>query len=114
MKKIYKISVAVPAEFVKELTERVNSVMTQVYPGYDMVFSMWEAEGMWRSLEGSDPYNGEIGKITTVKEMIVQFAVREEDLPRVVETVADVHPYEEPGIDVVPMIPWKSVRECPE
>ncbi|MGI5965003.1 MAG: hypothetical protein ACOX8L_04035 [Candidatus Methanomethylophilaceae archaeon] len=112
MEKIYKISVAIPKEYVKELTEKVNSAMTQIYPGYDMVFSMWEAEGMWRPLEGSDPYNGETGKITKAKETIVQFAVKEEDLQRAIGTVVQVHPYEEPAIDVIPIIPWKSVTGC--
>lgn len=83
--------------------------MTQVYPGYDMVFSLADVTGMWRPLDGSDPYNGKIGSLTTAEEIRVEFAVREGDLKRVIESIVSVHPYEEPAIDIIPMIAWKSI-----
>ena len=39
----------------------------------------------------------------------MEFAVREKDLRPAIEAVRRVHPYEEPAIDVIPMIGWKSV-----
>lgn len=109
VEKIFKIAVCIPEEFVEMLTEKINSSMTQIYPGYDMVFSMAMVRGMWRPLPGSDPYDGDIGVTKTAEEIRVEFAVREEDLERVIRTIADVHPYEEPAIDVFPMYAWKSV-----
>ena len=41
--------------------------------------------------------------------MRVEFAVREKDLRPAIKAVRRVHPYEEPAIDVIPMIGWKSV-----
>jgi hypothetical protein len=109
VEKIFKIAVYIPEEFVDMLTEKVNSSMTQIYPGYDMVFSMTKVTGMWRPLPGSDPYDGEIGVTKTAEEIRVEFAIRGEDLEPVIRTIADVHPYEEPAIDIFPMYAWKSV-----
>ncbi|NCA74608.1 MAG: hypothetical protein EOM93_07195 [Gammaproteobacteria bacterium] len=109
MEQIFKIAVNIPEEFLKDLTERINSSMSQIYQGYDMVFSLAKVTGMWRPLPGSDPYDGEVGILKTAEEVRVEFAVREEDLEPVIRTIADVHPYEEPAIDVFPMYAWKSV-----
>ena len=108
MDRIFKIAVNIPEEFLKDLTEKINSSMSQVYPGYDMVFSLTKVTGIWRPLQGSDPYNGETGKLTTAHEIRVEFAAREDDLKSVIESIISVHPYEEPAIDVIPMYAWKS------
>ncbi len=106
---IYKISVTIPQEYKDELMDSINSVMGQIYPGYDRVFSITKTEGTWRTLEGADPFNGRIGEITSAEELRIDFAVQEKDLKKVLEVIADVHPYEEPAIDVIPMIPWKDI-----
>ncbi len=109
MDNIFKIVVYIPEEFVKELTEGVNGSMLPIYPKYDMTFSMTKVIGMWRPLDGSDPFIGDKNKISTVEEIKVEFAVRKNDLKKVIEKIVSVHPYEEPGIDIIPMYAWKSV-----
>lgn len=108
-KKAYKVSVTIPAEFTDELMDAVNDSMKQIYPGYDRVFSLSATEGTWRALEGSDPYSGEIGKITIREEIRIDFAVAEEDLKNVISAVRRIHPYEEPAIDIIPMLMWKDI-----
>ncbi len=109
MDHIFKIAVYIPEEFVKELTERINGSMTPIYPGYDMAFSMTKVTGTWRPLEGSRPFLGNKNELSIAEEIKVEFAARKDDLKKVIETIVSVHPYEEPGIDVIPMYPWKSV-----
>ncbi len=109
MEQIFKIAVYIPEGFVEELTERVNVSMAPIYPGYDMAFSMIKVTGMWRPLEGSRPFLGNKNELSVVEEIKVEFAVREDDLKKVIETIVSVHPYEEPGIDVIPMYPWKDI-----
>ncbi|MCL2317809.1 MAG: hypothetical protein FWC44_01960, partial [Methanomassiliicoccaceae archaeon] len=82
---------------------------TQIYPGYDRAFTIIRSQGTWRSLEGSHPYDGEVGKISVAEELRIEFAISAEDLTEVVQAIRDVHPYEEPAIDIVPMILWKDV-----
>lgn len=109
MERVFKISVYIPEEFVKELSEKVNEQIKPLYPGYDSAFSMTKVTGVWRSLEGSDPFIGKIGEISVEEEIKVEFSVREEDLENVIRTIVSVHPYEEPAIDVIPMYAWKSI-----
>lgn len=109
MENAYRISVNVPLGTEDGFMDAVNEVMDPLYPGYDRCFCMWRVRGTWRPLEGSDPYQGEIGRIEESDEMRIEFAVRERDLEKVVERISEMHPYEEPAIDVIPMIPWKSV-----
>ena len=105
---IFKIGVNIPGEFLEKLMDSVNSVMEPVYPNYDRTFMYWPVKGTWRPLPGADPYNGTIGKIEVADEMRVEFAVKEKDLRKVISVIADVHPYEEPAIDVIPMYGWKG------
>lgn len=109
---IYGVYVNLPKEFIEPMMDAIDSAMSPVYPGYRRAFSFWKMESTWTSLEGSNPYNGEPGKATYAEEWRLHFIVRKEDLPSVVSAIKRVHPYEEPGVDIVPEIPWRSVGDC--
>ncbi len=108
-RKAYKVATSVPEECLDRMMDRIAASIRPLYPGYDRVFSYWPATGTWRPLEGSRPFIGSVGKAETVREYRLEFAVAEEDLDAAVEAVRDAHPYEEPAIDVIPMVPWKDV-----
>lgn len=106
---VYKIGVNIPESHLTRMMDAVAEVARPIYPGYDRVFCWWPVKGTWRPLEGSDPYRGKVGEVEVSDEMRVEFAVLEDDLGKAVDAVRRAHPYEEPAIDVIPMIPWKSV-----
>lgn len=108
MTDVFKVAVYIPKEFVDRLTVKINDSMEPLYPGYDMTFSLTEVTSMWRPLEGSNPFIGDVGKISVEKEIKVEFSVRERYLKDVVNAILSVHPYEEPGIDIIPMHGWKA------
>ena len=105
---IYKVGVNVPPEFLERLIDSINEVMDPVYPKYDRTFMYWPVKGTWRPLPGAEPYNGTIGKVEVADEIRLEFAVKKEDLKKVIGKIAEVHPYEEPAVDVIPMIAWKE------
>jgi len=105
----YKISLTIPAEHKDRLMDEVNGSMRQIYPGYDRVFSITKAEGTWRSLDGSHPFIGRAGEISVEEELRIDFAVNADDLKEVILAIRRVHPYEEPAIDIIPLILWKDV-----
>jgi len=107
--KAYKISVAIPPEYKDKLMDAVNDSMRQMYPGYDRAFSVTETKGTWRSLEGSSPFIGRTGEISIEDELRIDFVICSEDLRKVILAIRNVHPYEEPAIDILPMILWKDV-----
>ena len=105
----YKISVTIPPEHKDRLLDEINASMRQIYPGYDRVFSIARTEGTWRPLEGSDPFIGKAGEIAVEEELRIDFAVMAEDLKEVILAIRRAHPYEEPAIDIMPMLLWKDI-----
>ncbi len=106
---VYKIVVNIPEDRMDGMMDALDGVVEPIYPGYDHVFCWWPVMGCWRPLEGSSPFLGKVGEVETAREMRVEFAVLEENLGPAVEAVRGAHPYEEPVIDVMPMVPWRSL-----
>ena len=55
-------------------------------------------------MEGASPYLGTAGEISREPEVKVEVTCRVERLEETVEAVKAVHPYEEPVINVIPLI----------
>ena len=108
---IYGISVNVPASHLEELMDAVDSVMDPLYPNYRRSFCYWPVKGTWKTMEGAQPYNGKVGEITVADEMRLKFVCRKEDVGAVLRKIDEVHPYEEPAVDVVPQIAWRSLTD---
>ena len=104
----YKVIVRIPEGYSEELMDAINQVIEPFYPGYDRCFSIMRSTGTWRSLEGSNPYNGTVNEITVAEELSIEFICRENEIKDVLRTIERIHPYEEPGIDVIPCIGWRS------
>ncbi len=104
----YKIVVYIPKEFSEELMLKINEVITPFYDGYDMCFSISKVTGTWRPQPGSEPFKGKIGKLEKADELRIEFIIRKDEVEKVLQTIDNVHPYEEPAIDVIPCIGWRS------
>ena len=105
----YKITVNVPDEYLDDLMDRLNDAIDPVYPGYDRTFTYHRVTGTWRPLPGSSPFKGTIGEIEAAEEMKLEFVVKGKDVRSAVNVINDVHPYEEPAIDIVPAICGKDI-----
>ena len=105
----FKIVVYIPEDHSQRMMESVNDVITPFYDGYDMCFSISKVTGSWRPLEGSHPFLGEIGEVETAEELRIEFIVRKDEVSQVLRVIRDIHPYEEPAIDVIPCIGWRSL-----
>lgn len=105
----YKVAVYLPPDYLDAVMDAVTEAIEPLYPGYDRVFSWHPVRSTWRPLPGSNPYQGEVGRIETADEVKLEFAVREEFLEAAVSAIVRTHPFEEPAIDVIPIIPWKDV-----
>ena len=106
---VFKICVYVPVEYSDRMMDAIDSVIEPLYPGYRRAFSITEVTGTWKPLKGSHPYIGRPGKIETAQEHKIEFIVKENDLKRVLLKIREVHPYEEPMVDVSPTYAWKSM-----
>lgn len=64
-----------------------------------------EGTGSFHPHEGASPFIGEAGRDERVSEVRLEISVPPEALAKVLVGVRKVHPYEEPAIDVYPMVP---------
>ncbi len=105
----YKVCVYIPVEFSDKLMDAIDEIIEPFYPGYKRTFSITEVTGTWKPMKGTHPYKGKPGKIETAKEHKIEFIVKESDLKKVLLKIREIHPYEEPAIDVLPTYSWKSM-----
>lgn len=89
--------------------DAIDSVIEPTCPGYCRCFYYFPVKGTWKTLDGANPYNGTVGEITVADEMLLKFICRKEELSGVLSQIDKVHPYEEPAVDVVPQLAWRSM-----
>ena len=109
MDSAFKIAFTVPESHSEKLMDAIDKVMMPFFPGYERTYCITKVTGTWRPLKGSHPFNGTIGKIEVSDELKIEFIVCNEDLKNVLRTIKDLHPYEEPVVDVIPCLNWKSI-----
>ena len=63
-----------------------------------------EGVGRFKGEEDANPYIGEKGKIGHVKEERIEAICEYAEWEEVLKKVKKAHPYEEPAIDVVPLL----------
>lgn len=103
-KRCLKLEIFIPEAFLPRLQTALQRVDAGHIGNYDSCLSFSPVTGVWRPLEGTKPFIGETGQIASEQEMKVEVTIFEEQLDEVLHAVRDVHPYEEPVINVIPMI----------
>ena len=99
----FKLEIFAPAEAVDEILEALAAAQAGVIGNYDHCSSVSQVEGSYRPLEGSTPAVGEVGKLYYGGECKIEVNCREEYLMDAIQAVREVHPYEEPVINVIPL-----------
>ena len=60
--------------------------------------------GTFKPSDKANPYIGEKNKIEFVEEDKLEVICDINIVKRVIKTIREVHPYEEPAIDIIPLI----------
>jgi hypothetical protein len=104
--RVFKLEIFVPETHFRALQRALQRVGAGHIGRYDSCLSYSRVIGTWRPLEGSSPYLGERGEISEEPELKVEVACRAEKLDETLRAIEEVHPYEEPVINVIPL--WKT------
>ena len=99
----YKIEVFIPEEFVTILRDELAHVDVGHIGNYDHCLAWSLVHGSWRPLEGSRPYDGEVGRVSEGIEAKVEVNCREANVRPALDVIRRVHPYEEPLINIIPL-----------
>src|SRR5512147_1862449 len=97
----YKIEIYIPEEFVPALREALARAGAGRIGNYDHCVAYTLIHGSWRPLEGSDPYDGEIGKLSEGTEARVEVNCAAGHVAEALNAIRSVHPYDEPLINVI-------------
>ena len=68
-------------------------------------------DSSWTPTENANPYIGTINQISKEKEVRLEFKCESKDVLRVVGLLKDIHPYEEPEIDIIPLLSAEKLSE---
>jgi hypothetical protein len=60
--------------------------------------------GFFRPMEGANPSEGKVGEINEVAEYKLEVNCKRELVKEAIEVIKRVHPYEEPLINVIPLV----------
>lgn len=104
MREYIKVEVFVPEENVTELVNVLNEKDILKDGNYDYVFSTTPVSGHFRPIEGAKPHIGEIGVVSVVKEVKMEFRIKSKDKDIVNDILISHHPYEEPVINYIQLL----------
>lgn len=99
-----KIVVYVPTSHADKVREALSVSGAGHMGDYDSCSFSVKGIGRFRPLEGANPYIGKVGETEEVEEERIETICPFEKLEEVLVAVREVHPYEEPAIDVTPLI----------
>ena len=99
-----KIIVTTPPENVEEIREAVCQKGAGIIGKYSHCTSTTKTQGTFIPNKDANPYIGKINKLEFVKEEKLEFICDIEKAKQVIKELRNHHPYEEPAIDIVPLI----------
>ncbi len=99
-----KIAVFVPESHADAIRKALVEAGAGHIGKYDFCSFTTRGVGRFRGLEGSKPFIGQQGKIEAVAEDRIEVICPSSILDKVLKAVRAVHPYEEPAIDVYPLM----------
>lgn len=71
---------------------------------YDFCSFSIKGTGRFRPLAGAKPFIGTVGKISKVSEERIETICPRAKLKKVLVALKKVHPYEEPAVDIYPLL----------
>ncbi len=102
--KFVKIVVFTPVSHSDEIRRALAEAGAGHIGNYNFCSFTSVGTGRFRGLEGSKPFIGKSGNIEEVREEKIEVICPVKLLNKVLQSVRSVHPYEEPAIDVYPLL----------
>ena len=101
---LYKLEIFVPESHFDKVREALWSVDAGHIGGYDRCLSWSAVDSCWRPLAGTRPYLGQEGAVCAAREIKVEVCCTGRRLPETLDAVKRAHPYEQPVINVLPLL----------
>lgn len=99
-----KIFITIPYENVEEVRNAVCNVGAGIIGNYNYCTYSVQGVGTFKPNKNANPYIGSSNKLEYVQEEKLEFVCDVSNVNQVISILRKVHPYEEPAIDIVPLI----------
>ena len=99
-----KIFVTVPCENTEEVRNAVCKAGAGIIGEYEYCTTSVKSIGTFIPSNNANPYIGESNKLEIVEEDKLEFICDIQKAKHVISELRKVHPYEEPAIDIIPLI----------
>ncbi|MGQ9472455.1 MAG: Nif3-like dinuclear metal center hexameric protein [Candidatus Caldatribacteriaceae bacterium] len=100
----FKVVTFIPPTHRQEVSEAIFSSGAGVIGNYERCSFFTSGTGTFSPKEGTHPFMGEVNAFQQVPEVRLEVEVKAEFLGATIEKIRSAHPYEEPAIDVYPLI----------
>jgi hypothetical protein len=105
MPDLVKIVVTVPPEHGAKLREAIGKAGGgKIWENYSFCSFTVKGIGRFKPGEKAHPFVGEIGKLDEVEEERIEVTCEKNMAAKIIKVIRDNHPYEEPVIDVYPLL----------
>ena len=99
-----KLEIFLPASHLPALQEALAQVDVGHIGKYDHCLTYSPVTGCWRPLPGTAPYLGQASELCTASDLKVEVTCQSSRLEETLHAIRRVHPYEEPVINVIPLL----------
>jgi len=99
-----KIFVTVPAKNTKAVRKAICEVGAGIIGNYSYCSTLVRSIGTFLPNENANPYIGKKEKLEYVYEDKLEVICSVDKVKQVLTALRNAHPYEEPAIDIVPLI----------
>jgi hypothetical protein len=98
-----KLEIFVPQEYALKLRDELAKIGVGRLGSYDHCVAISPVLGYYRPLPGADPFEGQIGKISEIKENKIEVNCERALVKEAIKVIRSVHPYEEPLVNIIPL-----------
>lgn len=99
-----KIIVTIPVENLEYVRNAICNVGDGIIGNYTDCSISTKCIGTFKPIERANPYIGEKNKLEFVQEEKLEVRCSIDKVKEVISKLREVHPYEEPAIDIIPLI----------
>ena len=103
-----KIVVTVPEENLEEIRDAMCSIGAGIIGNYTYCTTSTKSLGTFIPNEKANPFIGEKNKLEIVNEERLETICDIDNVKKVIDSIRKSHPYEEPAIDIIPLLDEKD------
>jgi hypothetical protein len=104
MSELVKIVVTVPEVDADKLRQAIGEAGGGKLGNYSHCSFSVRGIGRFLPQDGAKPAIGQVGKLEEVAEERIEITCEREKLKEVIAAIRQIHPYEEPAIDIYPLM----------